>query len=304
LDLVHFPHFNVPLFYRRKFVITIHDLILLHFPTLRGTTLFPFFYWLKFIAYKIIIKSAIRRTWKIIAVSNFTKADILKNYDIAPDKIKVTYEACDNFCLIPSQEYKEVLKKYGLLDKNRGIIKKYILYVGNAYPHKNLEALILAFSEKNTSDGVNLVLVGREDYFYKRLKKLIKEKISAQGGPASDWKNIIFTDFIPDEELDTIYRFAQFYIFPSLYEGFGLPPLEAMAKGVPVASSDHPCLKEILGKSAYYFNAKDKKEIIQAIEKLLENEHLRKELAQSGYEQIKKYSWEKMAQETLGIYKN
>ncbi len=102
LDLVHFPHFNVPLFYRRKFVITIHDLILIHFPTIRGTTLNPLFYFLKFLAYKIVIRSAIKRAEKIIAVSNFTKNDILKNYGVPAEKIAVTHEACDSIDNLPT----------------------------------------------------------------------------------------------------------------------------------------------------------------------------------------------------------
>jgi glycosyltransferase involved in cell wall biosynthesis len=294
LDLVHFPHFNVPLFYRKKFVITIHDLILLHFPTIRGTTLNPLFYWLKFLAYKIIIKSAIKRARRIIAVSNFTRNDILENYKVSPDKIAVTYEACDYFNTVPRDEDKEFIRNYGLLDENRGIIKRYILYVGNAYPHKNLEALVLAFS-KVKEKNLHLVLIGKEDYFYKRLKKLTKGK---------NIRNIIFTDFVPDVGLSAIYRYAQFYIFPSLYEGFGLPPLEAMACGVPVASSNHSCLREILGESAYYFNAKDRKEIIKAIEELLKNEDLKNRLVRLGHERVKNYSWEKMARQTLKIYKN
>ena len=293
LDLVHFPHFNVPLLYRQKFIITIHDLILLHFPTIRGTTLNPLFYWLKFIAYKIVIKSAIKGAQKIIAVSNFTKSDILKNYKVSDSKIEVTYEASDDFCRIPNQEYKEILKNHGLISKKHGIIEKYILYVGNAYPHKNLEALVLAFSEIKEED-LKLVLVGKEDYFYRKLKKIVRDK---------QYRNIIFTSFVLDRELNVIYQCARLYVFPSLYEGFGLPPLEAMACGVPVISSDHPCLKETLGKSAYYFDARNKEEIAGAIKKLLEDEDLRKRLVQLGYEQVKKYSWKKMAEETLNVYK-
>jgi len=287
LDLVHFPHFNVPLFYRGKFIITIHDLILIHFPTVRGTTLNPIFYWLKFLAYKIAIWSAIKRAEKIIAVSNFTKKDILKNYKIPKEKIKVTYEACDDFRETPAGNDEEILRR-------RGIIKPYLLYVGNAYPHKNLEKLILAFGKINKiKKDLHLVLAGREDYFYRRLKKIVKKK---------NIKNIIFTGFIPDGDLDSVYRNALLYVFPSLYEGFGLPPLEAMSKGTPVISSDHQCMREILEDSAYYFNGRKSDEITKAIIKVLDDEKLREKLTAKGYEQIKKYSWEKMAGETLDAY--
>ncbi len=286
LDLVHFPHFNVPLFYRKKFIITIHDLILLHFPTLRGTTLNPFWYWFKFLAYKIVIRSAIFRSAKIITVSNFTKQDILKNYKIPESKIIVTYEASNGTAEKTNFSDEKILEKYG-------IIKPYILYVGNAYPHKNLEALVLAFEDANKKINSNLVLVGKEDYFYDRLKKQVEKNNIA---------NIIFTNFVPDEELDVIYGNSLLYIFPSLYEGFGLPPLEAMERRIPVASSDHECMKEILGDSAYYFDARKKANISEAIIETAKNKNLREDLIRKGCEQIKKYSWEKMAKETLETY--
>ncbi len=289
LDLVHFPHFNVPLLYRKKFIITIHDLILIHFPTIRGTTLNPVFYWLKFLAYKVVIKSAIKRAKKIIAVSKFTKGDILKNYNVPNSKISVTYEACEDFCAFSPENSEDILKRYA-------IIKPYILYVGNAYPHKNLEALVLAFAEiTKIEKKLKLVLVGREDYFYQRIKKLVNGK---------NIKNVVFSGHVPDNDLDTIYRHSRLYVFPSLYEGFGLPPLEAMAKGVPIISSDHPCMKEVLGDSAHFFNSRKTEEIKQAVIKVLGNTPLQEELAAKGYEQIKKYSWKEMARRTLEIYNN
>jgi glycosyltransferase involved in cell wall biosynthesis len=288
LDLVHFPHFNVPLFYKKPFIITIHDLILIHFPTLRGTTLNPLFYWLKFAAYKLVIKSAIERAKKIIAVSNFTKDDISKRYKSAENKIIVTYEACDLHIHKSAESSDTILNNYG-------IIKPYILYVGNAYPHKNLEALILGFKDFNQNKKYQLVLVGKEDYFYKRLKNITEKNQVA---------NVVFTGFVPDEELDLIYRQAEIYIFPSLYEGFGLPPLEAMARGIPVASSDHPCMREILEQSAYYFDASRSENITKTIKDLIDDKNLKNDLIARGYQQVKKYSWEKMASETLEIYKN
>ncbi|MCD6149700.1 glycosyltransferase family 4 protein [bacterium] len=287
LDLVHFPHFNVPLLYRGKLVITIHDLILIHFPTVRGTTLNPFFYWIKFLAYKIVIWSAIKKAKKIITVSEFTKDDILKNYKVPENKIKVTYEACDNFRETPVGNDEEILRR-------RGIMKPYLLYVGNAYPHKNLERLILAFKEVNKiKKDLKLVLAGKEDYFYHRLKKMTEKR---------NIKNVIFAGFVSDRDLSLVYRQASLYVFPSLYEGFGLPPLEAMAEGTPVISSDHQCMREVLGNSAYYFDARKPDEIAEAIIKVLDDEKLREKLTARGYEQIKKYSWEKMAGETLDVY--
>ncbi|PJA88150.1 MAG: hypothetical protein CO140_00420, partial [Candidatus Moranbacteria bacterium CG_4_9_14_3_um_filter_40_7] len=290
LDLVHFPHFNVPLFYRGKFIVTIHDLILLHFPTLRGTTLGPVCYWFKFWMYEIVIRFAIKQSKKIIAVSEFTKKDLLKNYAIDPSKIEVTYEACDDFCNWRPEKEDQILKKYA-------IMKPYLLYVGNAYPHKNLEKLVSVFCElKKKITDINLVLVGKEDYFFKKLK----EKITARKQGAG----IVFTGFISDAELDIFYKNALVFVFPSLYEGFGLPPLEAMAKGVPVISSDHPCMREILGESAFYFKAEDEKEMAEKITEIVSNSGLREKFIQKGYAQIKKYNWRLMAEKTKHIYQN
>lgn len=294
LDLVHFPHFNVPILYGKKFVVTIHDLILIHFPTLRGTTLNPVFYWLKFLAYKLTIALAIRRSEKIIAVSNFTRNDILANYQVNPEKIVVAYEATDDYCSISNQSEKNVVAKYGVDVDECGIIKPYILYVGNAYPHKNLEKLIMAFSKLDLAIvDLKLLLVGKSDYFYDNLKKIVTDK---------NIKNVIFAGFVPDCDLDIVYKNAKLYVFPSLYEGFGIPPLEAMAKGVPVATSDHACMREILGESAEYFDATDENAIGKKIKKLLQSNSLREKFIEKGYMQIRKYSWEKMARETIEIY--
>lgn len=291
LDLVHFPHFNVPIFYFRPFIVTIHDLILLNFPTLKGTTLSPLWYKVKFLAYRLTIGLAIKRARKVIAVSEFTKSDILKHFKGIDNKIEVTYEACDHKKYDKFEENRdsEILKKYG-------IIKPYMLYVGNAYPHKNLEKLIRCFRDVNKKDReLSLVLVGKEDYFYKRLKKL-KRDLGVE--------NVVFAGFVSDRDLNVVYRSSKAYIFPSLYEGFGLPPLEAMGMGVPVISSDHACMKEILGEAAYYFNGKNKRDIVNAIVELNQNNSLAKNLREKGLEQVLLYDWKKMAKQTMDLYKN
>lgn len=290
LDLVHFPHFNVPLLYFGKFIVTIHDLIILHFPTIRSSTLSPIFYWFKFLAYKMVISSAIFRASRIIGVSNFTKNDILKKYPkIANEKILVTYEACDDFCFFNPKKCEDLTILYG-------IIKPYILYVGNVYPHKNPERLILAMkSLKDEFPQLKLVFVGGEDYFYQQLKGLVtKEKI----------ENVVFAGFVPDYDLDAVFRNSLAYIRPSLHEGFELPALEAMTRGVPVLTADYECSREILENSAYYFNGEDISDISKAIRIVLKDETIKEELIRKGYEQAKKYSWKKMAQKTLEVYQN
>ena len=291
LDVVHFPHFNVPLFYNKKFVITIHDLILLHFPTLKNTQLNPIFYWIKYFAYKLTIGSAIRRSEKIITVSNFSRDDILKHYSfLDKEKVAVTYEACDYSKEENSLEGsgREILNKYG-------IIKPYLLYVGNAYPHKNLENLLNAWKEFVLRDKqeLKLVLVGKKDYFYNKLgDKINREKIG----------NVLLAGFVSDKDLSFVYKNSLAYVFPSLYEGFGLPPLEAMSQGVAVISNKHGCMQEVLGESAYYFDGRDRQSIVEAIIKISNDEGLRNKLVSSGYKKVEFYSWEKMARETLNIY--
>ncbi len=290
LDLVHFAHFNVPVFYFGKFIVTIHDLILLNYPTVRSSTLSPIFYWLKFSAYKMAIKSAIQRSSRIIAVSNFTKADILKNYPRIPEeKIKVTYEACDDYCFFNFRKDDQILPRYG-------IEKPYFLYLGNVYPHKNPERLVMAMQALGKKNKLlRLVFVGGEDFFYKRLKALVEEK---------KIENIIFSGFVPDYDLDAIFRNALAYVRPSLHEGFELPGLEAMSRGCPVIVSDYPCSREILEDSAYYFNGEDVESIAKALEDVSRNEDLRLDLIGRGYQQIKKYSWDKMAKKTLNLYRS
>lgn len=285
LDLMHFPHFNAPIFCPVKFVVTIHDLILIKFPTSRATTLGPTLYKIKNLAYKLVIYLAVKRAKKILAVSEYTKNDIVRQFKVKPEKIAVTYEGVAELLKTP------------FIKEGRGdfISQPYLLYVGNAYPHKNLEGLIRVFARINKSlPDLKLVLVGKEDYFYNRLK-LYAKNFSA---------NIIFPGYVPDRELAELYRNALIYVFPSFYEGFGLPPLEAMARGLAVVSSNKTCLPEILGEAALYFNPADEADMKHKIEQALSGEKLRAELIRRGYEQIKKYSWRDCAEKTLEVYKN
>ncbi len=301
VDLMHFPHFNVPIFTLNKFVVTIHDLILTKFPTQRATTLGPFLYKIKNLAYKIIIWLAVKRAKKVIAVSGFTKNDIARQFKINPAKIAVTYEGVANLAKGRDSLFAAKLDdKKTLLSYN--INNPFLLYVGNAYPHKNLEGLINVFAKlyKKQSD-LRLVLVGKEDYFYKQ----IKEYATRLGL----WREneydtpIIFTGYVPDIKLEILFKKALVYVFPSLYEGFGLPPLEAMAKGCPVVSSNKSSLPEVLGQAAIYFNPENEADMQTKIEQVIGDESKREDLIKKGYEQVKKYSWWECARKTGEIYK-
>ncbi|MFZ3032358.1 MAG: glycosyltransferase family 1 protein [Candidatus Moraniibacteriota bacterium] len=299
-DLVHFPHFNVPLLYRRPFVVTIHDLILVHYPTLRNTTRFISLYWIKFFVYRLVIASAIRRAEQIITVSHFTEADIIKHYPGAKGKITVTYEAADSFCQILSpREEQALFERTGLLmtpvdgqDTRlyHDILKPYFLYVGNAYPHKNLSVL---FAVARAFPTYALVLVGKEDFFYRRLKEEVKR---------AHLQNVIFTGFVTDQELSVLYRCARTYLFPSLYEGFGLPPLEALARGTPVVSSERGSLPEILGNAALYFDPMDEQQLVEVVQKIEHDDVLRNEMRHRGYVQGARFHFRDMAVMTQALY--
>lgn len=301
IDLMHFPHFNVPVFIIGKFVVTIHDLILTHFPTRRATTLNPAVYRLKNLAYRLVIANAVKRSKKIITVSEFTKRDIIKQFGVDEKKIAVTYEGVANLAkgrdslFVAKLDNQETLEQYH-------IPKNFLLYVGNAYPHKNLETLLEVFVKLlGYRPDLRLVLVGKEDYFYDRIHDKARALNIWQNGNINS--PVIFPGYVSDAQLEIFYQEAKVYVFPSLYEGFGLPPLEAMARNCPVASSDRSSLPEILGEAAIYFNPEDKDDMVEKIERLLNDNKLRESLIAEGLKQVKKYSWWECANETLGVYK-
>lgn len=302
LDLVHFSYFSVPVLYNKPFIVTIHDLILDHFPTGQASTLPLPIYGLKRLGYQFIVRQAAKKAKKIITVSNATKKEIVDHLKVDEDKVIVTYEGVEK--KISNIKYQINLK---ILNT------KYFLYVGNAYPHKNLERLLKAFKyfcHPERSEGsrffaksdlaqndVCLILVGKEDYFYKRLKK----KVISMGFE----KNVLFYGEISDEELGDLYKNAMALIMPSLMEGFGLPALEAMANKCLVLASDIPPLHEVCSEAAVYFDPYNIQDINDKMHlvcsKSLKNLLKKKE---AGLERVKMFSWNKMAKETLGIYES
>jgi glycosyltransferase involved in cell wall biosynthesis len=167
------------------------------------------------------------------------------------------------------------------------------MYVGTPFPHKNLENLIKAFAVLRANQPeLELVLVGKKEFYYTQLEN--------QYGKAPGLR---FTGFVSDEELRWYYENARAYIFPSFSEGFGLPGLEAMVHGCPVVSSNATCLPEVYGDAAHYFNPEDVDDMAHKIDEVLTNKKLRDTLIKKGYAQVKKYSWQKMAEQTLAVYK-
>lgn len=291
-DLVHFPHFNVPIFYRGKFLVTVHDLILLRFPTVQNTTLGWVGYAFKYSLYRLVIASALKRSVAVLTVSSFTEEDIIAHYPGAREKIFVTREAADPQCFFVCEgESAGILERYGLMGPSEyGRIRKYFLYVGNAYPHKNLESII---AEAKEFPEYAFVFVGKEDFFYRRLRSTIR-----------DPRNIFFVGFVPDRDLSVLYRNAAAYLFPSRYEGFGLPGLEAMQYGLPVIASNQGSLPEIYGNAALFFDPDRDGDFTRMIRSFLE--YSPEELAllkQKGFVRAGSFHWHDMAEETLGVYR-
>lgn len=277
LDLVHFPYFSYPVFYRKPFVITIHDLIIDHYPTGVSSSLPLPFYYVKHFAYKKIVKSAAKKSKKIIVPSNATKDELVSHYKAKESKIEVIYEGFDP--LISENSVNETL-----------VSNNYILYVGNAYPHKNVGNLLKAYESIREKTDVELVCVGRDDFFYKKLEK-------GQSG-------VHFLHGVDDSTLFSYYTNARLLIVPSLMEGFGLPLLEAMSLSCPVVSSDTPALREVGGDGAFYVDAKSPKEIAAAVEKVLADKTLQASLRKKGLARSMQFSWEKCIDETLKVYES
>lgn len=289
LDVAHFPHYNVPALYSGKYIVTIHDLILNHFPTKRASTLKAYLYWAKHLAYLFIIRRAVKKAERIIAVSEFTKKDIETTFRKTKKDIFVTYEGVDIIPPKSAEETKSIRKKYALDDP-------YILYVGNAYPHKNLETIIdvMALMKESGTLKWKCALVGKEDFFYKRLKERA-EKMNVS-------EEIIFTGFIPDADLPAIYAGAEVFLFLSRYEGFGLPPLESLACGTPVIASNAASLPEVLGDAAIYCDPMDKNGIIKTLEGVMENKKILEKTLGNAKKNQKRFDWRIMAEKTKKIY--
>jgi len=297
-DLAHFPHFNVPIFWRGKYVVTIHDLIKHQSRGSDTTTRLPIFYWFKYLNYKILVWMAVKRAEKIITPSNFWKEELMRRYDLPLEKIVTTYEGIDEkFSIFHSEGIQQgrrfQFSKRKILEKYK-IKTPFIIYTGSLYPHKNVEVLIKAVKKLNKKKRLYLVIVCSRNVFYKRFLKKVESL------RAKDYVN--FIGFVPDEELTAIYQQAQSFVFPSLIEGFGLPGLEAMACGLPALVSDIPIFREIYKDAVLYFNPFSVDDLAKKIREVIESRKLKEELKLKGKELVSQYSWEKMAEKTIKIY--
>src|SRR4030042_3584261 len=283
-DVFHCPDYLVPPTLNRKIVLTIHDLAFIRFPE------FNFDWFIK--KYTREVKKNARISKKIIADSESTRNDIVNFFGIDPLKVEVIYLAADDIFRKLSEKEKnmDVLKKYQ-------IDKKYILSVGTIEPRKNFAALIRTFNNiKKTKigSGYKLVIVGRTGW---KSEVTYKEK---ENSPYSD--DILFTGRIADQDLIQLYNWAELFVYPSFFEGFGIPPLAAMNCGLPVIAFDTSSLKEVVGDAGILIPSDNNTELQNQIQIVLENDDIREKLKEKSLNRAKKFSWEETAQKTLDIY--
>lgn len=278
-DVLHVPHYNVPIFYRGKIVVTIHDLTHLVLPEFLPNK-FAYIY------AKFMIWIAIKKSSQILTVSENTKNDLIRMFKVKPEKITVTYNGVgEEFKKKEKQEVEYLYKKFNIPEN-----KKIIMYVGNLKPHKNLERLLEAYSKIKDIDDTRLLLVGKAFSNYNGLEE--KEK-------TLNIKNkVIHTGIVSQEELVDLYNLADLFIFPSLYEGFGIPILEALACETPVISSNTSSMPEVGGDVVTYINPLDIEEITKAIETELSKD---KKINANAKKWIEQFDWKKIAIKTKEI---
>lgn len=289
LDLVHIPYHNPPIFYGGRMILTIHDLTILHFATGKATTLPLPIYLLKRLGYWIELWVGLRRAAGVIAVSQSTKQEIMDHFHVPSEKITVTYEGVD--ARISDTQERRV---------KRIVPESYFLYVGNAYPHKNVETLLRAYAlyvkRREHKPISKLVLVGGDDFFYRALKTRVHtlnlESFVVFFGPAND------------RELTSLYTHAVAFVFPSLMEGFGLPALEALSLGCPVIASDIRVFHEILGDHVQYVDPKNPDSIAAALACVGDTGTNNNQAHGRARIDFDAYSWMRMAQETLTLYES
>jgi len=284
-DLMIFPHFNVPIFYRGRFFVTIHDLTIHFFPG-KKSNFFKFFW------YKVIIANAAKRAKLIFSVSKNTKKDIVEILKIKKDKILVVGNGV-------SEGFEQKFSQSQLADfrKKYKLPKKYFLYAGVFREHKNIFGMVRGFAifaKKNAN--FSLVIAGTQDaiYFPEILKLVDSLKIK---------NRVIFPGFFPERDFSALFSSATAFIFPSFYEGFGIPPLEAMACKTPVACSNSSSLPEVCGDAALYFDPKKPEEIAKKMEEILQPD-TRKKMISRGLRQIGKFSWKAVGERYFSAIKN
>lgn len=280
-DIFHSPFFHAPKLKQAKVVLTVHDLRLCVFPK---TYTFK-----RLIFLKYAVRQSVKRADHIISISDFTKKELIKYYDLSSEKITTIHEAI-NLSDFSESNIKEDRLEVSVVNKLYG--KKYLFSLGHIEPRKNYSSLVEAFKELNKDlEDCYLVIAGKKAQGYAQFQKAIEGLDS-----------IIYLDFVSHEMLLWLYKNATAFVFPSIYEGFGFPPLEAAALGTPSAVANSSCIPEICGDAAVYFNPYDIDEIRKTCREIIINDELRNSLKFKSIENLQRFSWERNAQQTINVY--
>lgn len=278
IDILHSPANVAPLFYRGKSIIHIHDLCFVVNPQ-----------WYSFAfrtLYNLIIPQLAKRATKVVTNSNNSKNDLLQFFGLSAEKVSLVYWAVDDvFSLPPTQEVKD----------NRYMEEDYILYVGSLEPRKNINILIEAYEKlrhEYPAIKTKLILIGGESPLFASVQLKAREFRD----------DVIFKGFVTDLELGEFYRRAKLVAYPSLYEGFGLPPLEAMASGVPVVTSSTSSIPEVVGKAAFLIDPKNREQLTKAMHRVLTDRTLRESMIKAGSQRVLRFNWYRVARGVLAVY--
>lgn len=287
VDLLH-VQYTAPPFCPVPVVATIHDLAFEHYPetfTRRGS-------W----QLRLTVRRTARLAARIATVSNYSRDDLLRTYGLPPARVAVTWNGVDEGFRPLPETMADQISEAEALRRRYGIDGPYILALGSLQPRKNLPRLIRAYAglRQRRATEARLVIVGRELWLTGGIFEEVKREPWA--------RDVIFTGYAPDEDLPALYRQARLLVYPSIFEGFGLPPVEAMACGTPVVASNAGSLPEICGDAARLVDPLDEESIAAGIHDLLTDEGLRQRLRAAGIEQVRRYDWRDTALRTLELY--
>lgn len=278
-DLFYSPVNEGMLFSRVPQIVTVHDLIPLKYPELSPK-------WQYY--HRYVLPLLLKQSRIIICISEHTKKDLITSYQLDPESIRVVYNGFNRDLFFPRPN-PVILQKYGLDG-----LDKYFLYVGDMRFYKNLGNCLKAFDRLPVNDCKFVITGKKDDLFYPEIKRQTKQ-LSAQD-------RIIFLDYVPDDDLPGLYSQAQGLVFASLYEGFGLPVLEAMACACPVIASDRTSIPEVGGDSVLYVNPLSVEDIAKAMYQILTNPDLRNSLSKKGSERAKLFSWDRTAKGVKQVF--
>ena len=284
LDLFFFPHYTKSWWMPCPAVTTVHDLIHLRFPQYLPNPLAKYYA-------RVIIGRACRSSKAVITVSEATKRDLLELFKIEEKKVKVIYNGVDHQTYCPLQDEERI----GTFKKRYSLFRPFILYVGALKPHKNIPSLLKGYSLFPLKGNFDLVIATFEEENREELDQLVAQ-LSLQD-------NLRYLFSLKKGELAMLYNCAHFLVFPSLYEGFGLPALEAMACGCPVIASNRASLPEVVGEAGLFFDPEEPEELAEKMSLLGNDEGLRQELRERGRTQAQKFRWKRTAEMTLEVFR-